>query len=90
MDFANRPFQHRNVDNFIYDNHLNQIPKRNLTELELLNNQIFDSMRVRMQNLSTGNDHQDFKRLVDQTLGRDISNLNNLTKEFIETRRAKF
>lgn len=77
--------------NSINANLLNQFPKRKLTELEQLNNQMFESIRVRMQNLPEDENHyQNFKKLVDQMRGHDTSNLSNLTKEFIESRRKNF
>jgi hypothetical protein len=91
MDFVNRHFQRIKGENSINANLLNQFPKRKLTELEQLNNQMFESIRVRMQNLPEDETHyQNFKKLVDQMRGHDTSNLSNLTKEFIESRRKNF
>jgi hypothetical protein len=80
-----------NGENSFNINPLNQFPKRKLTELEQLNNKMFESIKTRIQNLPEGdNDHQNFKKIVDQMRGHDTSNLSNLTKEFIETRRKNF
>ena len=91
MDFVNNRFQRINRENSININLLNSFPKKKLTELEQMNNQMFESIRLRMQDLPEGDNHyQEFKKIVNQMRGHDTSNLSNLTKEFIESKRKNF
>ncbi|HKR74607.1 MAG TPA: hypothetical protein VJR94_10920 [Candidatus Nitrosocosmicus sp.] len=91
MDFVNQHIQRMNRERRINSNPLNQFPKKELSELEQLNDQMIESIKVRMQNLPEGNNHyQSFRKMVDQTRGHDTSNLSNLTKEFLESRRKNF
>jgi hypothetical protein len=91
MAFVNHHSLRINRENSFNINPLKQFPKRKLTELEQLNNKMFESIKVRIQNLpEDDNDHQNFKKIVDQMRGHDTSILSNLTKEFIETRRKNF
>ena len=91
MAFVNPHSLRMNSENSININPLNQLPKRKSTELEQLNNQMFESIKIRMQNLREGdNNYQNFKKIVDQTRGHDTSNLSNLTKEFVESRTKNF
>ena len=91
MDFVNNRFQRIKRENSININLLNSFPKKKLTELEQMNNQMFESIRLRMQDLPEGDNHyQEFKKIVNQMRGHDTSNLSNLTKEFIESKRKNF
>lgn len=91
MDFVNHHIQRMNRERHINSNPLNSFPKKELSELEQLNVQMIESIKVRMQNLPEGdNPYQNFRKMVDQTRGHDISNLSNLTKEFLESRRKNF
>jgi len=91
MAFVNRHPLRMNRENSFNIDPLNQFPKRKLTELEQLNSKMFESIKARTQNLSEDdNDHQNFKKIVDQMRGHDTSNISNLTKEFIKTRKKNF
>ncbi|WP_148686113.1 hypothetical protein [Candidatus Nitrosocosmicus hydrocola] len=91
MDFVNPHIQRMNRERNINNNPLNQFPKKELSDLERLNVQMIESIKIRMQNLPEGdNSYQNFRKMVDQTRGHDTSNLTNLTKEFLESRRKSF
>ncbi len=91
MDFVNRHTQRINRGFMPDFFHSNQIPIRELSELEKLNNQMIESLRARMQNLPEGDsNYQSFKRMVDQARGHDTSDLSNLTKEFLASKRKNF
>lgn len=91
MDFANHHIQRMNRERHVNNNPLKQFPKKELSELERLNDQMIESIKVRMQNLPEGdNPYQSFRKMVNQMRGHDTSNLSNLTKEFLESRRKNF
>jgi hypothetical protein len=65
---------------------LNFIPKKNLSELEQLNNKMMDSMRIKLQNPDgTYGDRSSFQKMVDQTRGQDVSVVSELTKAFLDS-----
>lgn len=91
MDFVNRHTQRVNRAFPVNDVHLNRLPKKEVSELEKLNNQMIESIRTRMQNLpEEDNNYQSFKKMVDHTRGHDTSYLTGLTKEFLESKRKNF
>ena len=51
MDFANHHIQRMNRERHVNNNPLKQFPKKELSELERINDQMIESLRVRMQNL---------------------------------------
>lgn len=90
MDFANdniKKLHPRYTNDFEI---VNQIPKKNLSELEQLNAQIFTSIKTRMQNIPNENTSQTFKKMVNQMRGQDVSIVSNLTKDFIKTTRKDY
>lgn len=88
MDFINHNFKRMNQKRFSNSTELNHIPKKNLSELEKLNNKMIDSMRIKLQDPSqTFGDHSNFQKMVDQTRGHDISIVSELTRDYLESKR---
>lgn len=95
MDFINERIKRMNApfsNNFEINNSL---PKKNLSELEHLNDQIFESIKTRTYNNSYSNNNNDptlhsFEKLVNQTRGSDVSTVSGITKDFKKTIRENF
>ena len=66
---------------------LYQLPKKNLSELEQIHEQLISSIKFRMQNLPNEDSNQNFEKMVNQMRGQDVSAVSNLTKDFLETTR---
>lgn len=88
MDFINQNIKRMNQKRFINSSELNRVPIKNLSELEQLNNKMMDSMRIKLQNPS-GNysDRSNFKKMVDQTRGHDISLVSELTRDYLDSKK---
>ena len=88
MDFINHNSKRMNQKRFLNSTELNQIPKKNLSELEQLNNKMIDSMRVKLQDPSqTFGDHSNFQKMVNQTRGHDISIVSELTRDYLDSKK---
>lgn len=91
MDFINHRIKRLNP---YQDDRLefgNQVPNMVQSEVEQLNNNILKSIKMRNQNLDDNQNNQgSFKKMVDQMRGQDISNINNLTKDFEKKTRINY
>lgn len=88
MDFINHNFKRMNQERFLNLAELNPIPKKNLSELEQLNNKMVDSIRVKLQDPSqTIGDHSNFQKMIDQTRGHDISKISELTRDYLDSKK---
>ncbi|HET6590495.1 MAG: hypothetical protein AB7V56_06320 [Candidatus Nitrosocosmicus sp.] len=90
MDFISHNLKRMNQKFTVNSADLNFIPKKNLSELEQLNNKMMDSMRIKLQNPDgTYGDRSSFQKMVDQTLGHDLSIVSELTRDYLESKKKK-
>lgn len=97
MDFINERLKRMNAP-FSHNFEINNpLPKKNLSELEHLNDQIFESIKTRTYNNSYSNNNNNndptlhsFEKLVNQTRGGDVSSVSGITKDFKKTIRENF
>lgn len=83
MDFIDNNIKRLNLYKWNNFETVNRIPKINHTELEQINDQIFQSIKTRMQNLENDRtNYQSFEKIVNQMRGQDTSPISNLTKDF--------
>jgi hypothetical protein len=88
MDFIERNLKRMNQKHFVNSIELNHVPKKNLSELEQLNNKMMDSMRIKLQNPGeTYSDESNFQKMVDQTRGHDISIVSELTRDYLYSKK---
>lgn len=91
MDFINHHIKRMNQEPRINFNNVDFIPKKNLSELEQLNNKMIESMRVRIQNpTGTTVDPANFQKMVNQSSGKDVSMISDLTKDFLNSKKKNF
>ncbi|MGN6351450.1 MAG: hypothetical protein ACTHL3_08310 [Candidatus Nitrosocosmicus sp.] len=83
MDFINHRIKKLNLDPDGHFEYLNHIPKKHSNELEQLNNNLYKTIKMRMEYPNGNNNDQDsFEKMLQQMQGKDISNLSDLTQEF--------
>ncbi|MDN5845622.1 MAG: hypothetical protein L0H53_05035 [Candidatus Nitrosocosmicus sp.] len=87
MDFVKNNIQRLGPKYSPAPNDLYQLPKKNLSELEQIHDQIISSIKFRMQNLPNEHSNQNFEKMVNQMRGQDVSAVSNLTKDFLKTTR---
>ncbi len=83
MDFINHPIKRLNL---LPGNKLgftNSIPKIAPSEIEQLNDNIFNSIKMRTEYTADNQNNQEyFEKMVKQMHGQDTSNISDLTKDF--------
>jgi hypothetical protein len=83
MDFINHPLKRLNL---LSDNKLgftNPFPKIAPSEIEQLNDNIFNSIKIRTEYMADNQNNQEsFEKMVKQMRGQDTSNISDLTKDF--------
>ncbi len=73
------------------ESYFEQFPNIQPTETEKLHNSLFKSPQLRTENkLNEFNDQETFERLFKQTLGQDMSNITELTKDFERKTKRNF
>ncbi len=83
MDFIGNNIKKLNLHKWNSFETINHIPKINHTELEQINDQIYQSIKTKTQNLENDQtNYQSFEKIVNQMRGQDISPISNLTKDF--------
>ena len=83
MDFINHNIKRLNLHPHEKFGFINQVPSVTPTEMEQLNNDIFQSIKKRTQNIMDGQNNQgSFEKMVQRMHGRDISDVSDLTKDF--------
>lgn len=87
MDFVNSNIKRLGPRYPAGPNDLYQLPKKNLSELEQIHEQLISSIKFRMQNLPNEDSNQNFEKMVNQMRGQDVSAVSNLTKDFLKTTR---
>ena len=83
MDFINHNIKRLNLHPHEKFGFINQVPNVTPTEMEQLNNDIFQSIKKRTKNIMDGQNNQgSFEKMVQRMHGRDISDVSDLTKDF--------
>jgi hypothetical protein len=83
MDFINHNIKRLNLLPHEKFGFINQVPSVTPTEMEQLNNDIFQSIKKRTENIMDGQNNQgSFEKMVQRMHGRDISDVSDLTKDF--------
>lgn len=90
MDFINHRIKRINLDPDGQFEFFTHIPRKPSNELEQLNDDLYKSIKMQMEYTNDNHNNQDnFKKILHQTQGKDISNLSDLTKEFLKTKRIQ-
>lgn len=83
MDFINHNIKRLNLFPHEKFGFINQVPSVTPTEMEQLNNDIFQSIKKRTENIMDSQNNQgSFEKMVQRMHGRDISDVSDLTKDF--------
>ena len=83
MDFINHPLKRLNLLSDSKFGFNNPIPKIAPSEIEQLNENIFNSIKIRTENIwDNQNNQESFEKMVKQMHGQDTSNISDLTKDF--------
>ena len=91
MDFINHNIKRLNLHPYEKFGFINQVPSVTPTEMEQLNNDIFQSIKKRTENIMDGQNNQgSFEKMVQRMHGRDISDLSDLTKDFEKKTKINF
>lgn len=89
MEFVNHHIKRINPGHQLSLYEMNSLPKKNLSELEQLNNQMMNSMKTRLENRSVGADIPgNFEKMVHRTLGHDLTIVSELTKDFLQSKKG--
>ena len=83
MDFINHNIKRLNLHPHEKLGIISQVPNIRPTEMELLNNDIIQSIKKRTEKIMEGQNNQgSFEKMVQRMHGQDISDLSDLTKDF--------
>ena len=83
MDFINHNIKRLNLSLHEKLGFISQVPNIRPTEMEQLNNDIFQSIKKRTEKIMDSQNNQgSFEKMVQRMQGRDISDVSDLTKDF--------
>ena len=91
MDFINQRNRKLNLHPNGHFEFIDHIPKVPSNEIEQLNKDIYKSIKMRMDNISNKDNNQaTFEKLMQQMHGQDLSNIEDITKEFERKTKRSF